>query len=228
MNRILLLCLVIVVAAATGYTTKKALAPIIAVRLEYVSLEKSLWQYLSQPTKNDEAKQLKKVFETHRNVVNSNFTSEFDFDPMKYSILVNHYEWTDLEENLVELDGLFMHFRGLVNLYLDGDYDKQAILELCNDALHENKDSIDIPDLIEKMHNVMVRQTLYYRAMLVRIQTLFFNILFSFVFFRDDSLLRDISILCISIRGRRYIFVNIYLSIDSVVANKNNIKPAPH
>lgn len=174
MNRIL--CLVLLVATGCGasvYTTKKALAPIIALRLEYVSLEKSLWQYLSEPAKNNEAKQLRKVFETHRNVVNGNFSR--DFDPMRYSILINHYEWTALETDLLELDGTFKHFRGLVNRYLDGDYDKQAILDLCNDALHENENSINIPDVIEKMHNTMVRQTLYYRAMLVRISTFIFH-----------------------------------------------------
>lgn len=167
MNKILCLVgLLLAVACGATATTKKTLAPIIVLRLEYVSLEKSLWQYLSEPEKHDESKQLKKVFETHRNVVNSNFSR--DFDPIKYSILVNHFEWSNLEVDLVELDGLFKHFRGFINRYLDGDYDKQAILDLSNDALHENENSINIPDVIEKMHNVMVRQTLYYRAMLVR------------------------------------------------------------
>lgn len=167
-----LLCLVLLAAASVAFSTKKTLAPIIALRLEYVSLEKSLWQYLGEPAKNDEAKQLRKVFETHRNVVNSNFSR--DFDPTRYSILVNHYEWNGLEVDLQELDGLFKYFRGFINRYLDGDYDKQAILDLCNDALHENKKSVNIPDVIERIHNVMVRQTLYYRAMMVRIQTFCF------------------------------------------------------
>ncbi|KAL5276193.1 hypothetical protein ACFFRR_001797 [Megaselia abdita] len=161
-----LLCLVLLATScgATVYTTKKALAPIIALRLEYVSLEKSLWQYLSEPTKNNEAKQLRKVFETHRNVVNGNFSG--DFDPIRYSILINHFEWNNLEVDLLELDGLFKEFRAFINRYLDGDYDKEAILDLCKDVLHENENSINIPDVIEKIHNAMVRQTLYYRAML--------------------------------------------------------------
>lgn len=168
----LFLCLVWLLVATSGassnpYLTKKTLAPIIALRLEYISLEKSLWQYLGEPKKNDEAKQLRKVFETHRNVVNANFSG--DFDPTKYSILVNHYEWNGLEADLLELDGLFKYFRGFINRYLDGVYDKQAILDLCNDALHENGNSINIPEIVEKMQNIMVRQTLYYRAMLVRI-----------------------------------------------------------
>lgn len=152
--------------SATAFTTKKSLAPIIALQLEYVSLEKSLWQYLSDP-KNGETKQLRKVFDTHRFMVNSNFTS--DFDPMKYSILINHYEWSTLETDVLELDGLFKYFRGFINRYLDGNYEQQAILDLCNDCLNENGQSFNIPDVIEKIFNVMIRQTLYYRAMLVSI-----------------------------------------------------------
>ncbi|KAL5276194.1 hypothetical protein ACFFRR_001798 [Megaselia abdita] len=155
---------------------KSEVVPAIALHLDYISLEKSLWDFLNHTqSKRSESSQLDKIFKAHSNVVSENYT--IDFELVKYSVLLNNHEWpnnvtedvnynvwSNTVETLVKFEGLFKYFRGFLNRYFEGEYDKQAILDLCRDVLDDNENSVNIPGVIDQIQRVMLK--LYHRAML--------------------------------------------------------------
>lgn len=157
---------------------KSEVVPTIALHLDYISLEKTLWDFLdsSSQSKHNESSQLYKIFEAHNNVVSENYTT--DFELMKYSVLLSNRDWTNnivedvnfqvwsnIVETLTKFEGLFKYFRGFLNRYFEGEYDKQSILDFCTDVLDANENSVNIPGVIDQIQSVMLK--LYHRAMLV-------------------------------------------------------------
>lgn len=157
---------------------KSEVVPVIALQLDYVSLEKSLWHFLNAQIKHNESSELYKIFEAHNAVVSENYTS--DLELLKYSVLlsnhnwpnnvtegVNYDVWSNTVETLTKYEGLFKYFRGFLNRFFEGEYEKQAILDFCRDVLDDNENSVNIPGTIDQIQRVMLK--LYHRAMLVRI-----------------------------------------------------------
>lgn len=174
----LLICFAILFIS-TSLTLAKdqgEVVPVIALHLDYISLEKSLWDFLNSPSKHNESTKLDKIFEAHNAVVGENYTS--DLELMKYSVLLNNHDWpnnvtegvnyavwSNTVETLIKFEGLFKYFRGFLNRYFENEYDKTAILDLCRDVLDDNENSVNIPGVIDQIQGVMLK--LYYRAMLV-------------------------------------------------------------
>ena len=81
-----------------------SLLPIDALRIEYINLEKALWQYLEKPGVSKEA-QMAKVYDSHRKFMQTQLPNQ-RFESNKFDIL-NHYEWSLLERDLLTIDGIY-------------------------------------------------------------------------------------------------------------------------
>lgn len=86
--------------------------PVDALRIEYMSLEQSLWQYLGKTanSQNNRETQLQKVYDSHRAFIHLPLMNR-RFDSKIYSNILHHYEWTLLEVKLTELNGLFDFYK---------------------------------------------------------------------------------------------------------------------
>ncbi|XP_075158797.1 uncharacterized protein LOC142232004 isoform X2 [Haematobia irritans] len=135
-----------------------------AVREEYLSLEKSLWQHLDRSTNNRNVdQQLRKILDSHRRFIEDHMQSKWQEG--KYEIL-NHYEWSLLEPDLMQIENLF----GVLENYLkshpsNNDVDETALMDITNNALHDDK-IFSMARIFKDIELIMVKQTMYYRAMM--------------------------------------------------------------
>lgn len=157
---------------------KSETVSVISLQFDYIALEKSLWVFLESPNnKHNESSKLDKIFETHNAIV-SEYYYGGDLELKKYSVLlsnrdwpnnvtedINYEIWMSTVDILTNFEGLFKYFRGFLSRYFEGEYDRQAILDLCRDALDDNVNSVNIPKTIGEIQRVMLK--LYHRAMLV-------------------------------------------------------------
>lgn len=129
---------------------------------EYVSIEKALWNYIAKPRITREA-QLKKVYDTHRTFSRDNLDRLFD--ESKYEI-IQHSEWLMLKTDLIYLNSIFEAFRMFLNSNpVDGEYNEQAALDLCDNVLR-NDTTFSIQKIFNQIELIMVKQAMYYRALL--------------------------------------------------------------
>ncbi|GBP12680.1 hypothetical protein EVAR_69758_1 [Eumeta japonica] len=85
-----------------------------AIRDQYFSLEKSLWQHLNRSHHNRNIEQqIRKIVDIHRNFINEHLNSTWALG--KYEIL-NHYEWSILERDLQQIETLFGAFMRILNV----------------------------------------------------------------------------------------------------------------
>lgn len=168
-----------------------------AMRTEYIALEKALWDYLEKTanSQNNKETQLRKIFDSHRDF-NGRPLMERTFEENRYKLL-NHYEWSLLERDLVYISKLYEAYKVLSprpeipsrlaqDLFLSlslsrkqevfvkqnnsAQLDELAVLDLAREVLRNDK-TISIPRILDEIERVMVQQTLYYRAMLVSSQS---------------------------------------------------------
>ncbi|XP_014085940.3 uncharacterized protein orion isoform X2 [Bactrocera oleae] len=133
-----------------------------AIRHEYIALQKSLWLYLDKegPSKSSE---LRKVYDSHRKFINDNFQSNFEVG--RYDIL-NHFEWSLLERDLLQIDRMFDYYQNFMNEHNNSaEVNERAILDICETVLR-NDNVFSMSRIFQELELVMVKQTLYYRAML--------------------------------------------------------------
>ncbi|XP_013108766.1 uncharacterized protein LOC106088028 isoform X2 [Stomoxys calcitrans] len=135
-----------------------------AAREEYLSLEKSLWQHLDRSTNNRNIdQQLRKIIDSHRRFVHEHMHSTWQAG--KYEIL-NHYEWSLLEPDLIQIENLF----GVLSTYLNehpknADIDEVALMDITQNALRDDK-IFSMARIFKDIELIMVKQTMYYRAMM--------------------------------------------------------------
>ncbi|KPU75110.1 uncharacterized protein Dana_GF20993, isoform C [Drosophila ananassae] len=138
-----------------------------AMRTEYIALEKALWDYLEKTanSQNNKETQLRKIFDSHRDF-NGRPLMERTFEENRYKLL-NHYEWSLLERDLVYISKLYEAYKEVfVKQNNSAQLDELAVLDLAREVLRNDK-TISIPRILDEIERVMVQQTLYYRAMLV-------------------------------------------------------------
>ncbi|XP_055914156.1 uncharacterized protein LOC129947566 isoform X2 [Eupeodes corollae] len=129
---------------------------------EYVFIEKALWKYIARPRITREA-QLKKVYDSHRNFARDNLQRTFDEN--RYEI-IQHSEWIMLKSDLVYLNSIFEAFRVFLNTHpINGEYNEQAALDLCDNVLR-NDSTFSIEKIFKQIELIMVKQAMYYRALL--------------------------------------------------------------
>ncbi|XP_015041040.1 uncharacterized protein orion isoform X2 [Drosophila pseudoobscura] len=133
-----------------------------ALRTEYVSLERDLWEYLKKTanSQNNKQTQLRKIFVSHRDF-NAKPFMEHTFGVQRYEIL-KHYEWSVLERELEHISQLFEEYKNtLAKQNNSGQLDESDILDLTQKVFRESNTA----RILQEIHRVMVQQTLYYRAM---------------------------------------------------------------
>uniref|UniRef100_A0ABK9ND08 Uncharacterized protein n=1 Tax=Glossina morsitans morsitans TaxID=37546 RepID=A0ABK9ND08_GLOMM len=147
-----------------GYEmARPPLSKIDAVREECISLEKSLWQHLNRISFNRSDEQLaRKVIDTHRLFINENMSSTWTEG--KYHIL-NHYEWSILERDLLLIESMFGFFMRFVNDHGNSvDLEERAIMDLAESVLRNDK-IFSMDRIFQDIELIMVKQALYYRAL---------------------------------------------------------------
>ncbi|KAI8124341.1 hypothetical protein CVS40_5407 [Lucilia cuprina] len=121
-----------------------------AIRDEYLSLEQSLWQHLqrSQNNRNTE-QQMRKIADTHRKFINENMNSTWSLG--KYELL-NHYEWSILERDLQQKNNV--------------EFARSQELDDLMDNILRNDRTFSMGRIFQDTELIMVKQTMYYRAMM--------------------------------------------------------------
>ncbi|BFG02405.1 uncharacterized protein DMAD_01914 [Drosophila madeirensis] len=159
---------VVLLALATlGGVVSEKRTPIMqvdALRTEYISLERDLWDYLKKTanSQNNKETQLRKIFVSHRDFNEKPFM-EHTFAVQRYEIL-KHYEWTILERELEHISQLFEEYKDTLskqNNNGQGQLDERDILDFAQTVFRESNTA----RILQEIHRVMVQQTLYYRAM---------------------------------------------------------------
>lgn len=136
-----------------------------AVRQEYLALEQSLWQHLDRSTNNRNAEQqLRKIIDSHRHFVHRHMQA--NWEEGKYEIL-NHYEWSLLERDLIQIDHLFGVFANYLRSHHNNvDLDERTLTDVAERVLRNDR-TFSIPRIFQDIDLIMVKQTMYYRAMMV-------------------------------------------------------------
>lgn len=140
-----------------------------AVREEYLSLEQSLWQHLDRSTNNRNAEQqLRKIIDSHRRFVHQHMQSTWEED--KYQIL-NHYEWSLLERDLMQIEHLFGVFHNYLRAQHNNveDIDEKSLMDVTENALRNDR-TFSMARIFQDIELIMVKQTMYYRAMMVSLK----------------------------------------------------------
>lgn len=169
---LLLLCLPRIEVASAA-SSSSSLMPrsnppieIDAVREQYLSLEQSLWQHLnrSQNIRNTE-QQMRKIIDSHRLFVNEHMNSSWSAG--KYEIL-NHYEWSILERDLQQIETLFGAFKRILNSQENSvELTRTHELEDLMENILRNDRTFSMGRIFQDIELIMVKQTMYYRAMMV-------------------------------------------------------------
>ncbi|XP_037934522.1 uncharacterized protein LOC119668915 isoform X2 [Teleopsis dalmanni] len=165
--RFILLCVIGIILTSYVPHTNATSFPTLKweeIRTEYIDLEKALWQYLNKSTTNgNKLSQIRKVFDSHNSFIKWHLQSLFE--PGEYNIL-NHYEWKLLERDLLEIDGIFGFFKDFMKRNENfTNLEERAVLDICDTALRNDK-VFSMSRIFQDIELVMVKQTLYYRAML--------------------------------------------------------------
>lgn len=131
-------------------------------RTRYLELEKYLWTTLAY---TNQLNGLKETFSEHRKFVSEYIDPIAQFMSNEGFIALNPiYEWNYLQQDLLVLNNLFEALRVPLDKYVD-DFDELALNDFTDTILHDER--FPVNGTLEQIENIMVKQALYYRAMLV-------------------------------------------------------------
>lgn len=131
-------------------------------RARYLELEQNLWNTLRY---TNQLNGLNTTFSEHRK-----FVADY-IDPIAQLIksdglitLNQIYEWNYLQQDLLVLNNLFEALRVPLDKYVN-DFDELALNDFTDTILNDER--FPVKGTLEQIENIMVKQALYYRAMLV-------------------------------------------------------------
>ncbi|XP_034119056.1 uncharacterized protein LOC117578045 isoform X2 [Drosophila albomicans] len=154
--------------AQASYVHRNPLLEVDALRNEYIALEKSLWEYLDNSPSNSQNNRdtlIKKIYSSHREFINRpQISRKFALD---YYKVLNHYEWTLLEMKLFQLSGIYddAYKDKLMSAPTSQNLEERAVLDLTDHVLRNDK-TFSMSQIFQEIEYMMVKQALYYRAML--------------------------------------------------------------
>ncbi|XP_017870065.1 PREDICTED: uncharacterized protein LOC108618522 isoform X2 [Drosophila arizonae] len=154
-------------AAQSAYMHRIPMTEVDALRIEYLSLERALWIYLNKTanSQNNKETQLRKVYDSHRNFINKRQMGR-EFASDKYKIM-HHFEWNQLEMKLAELNRIFDFYKNTLMKPVSSDgLEERAVLDLTEAVLRNDK-HYSMSQIFQTIEEYMVKQALYYRAMVV-------------------------------------------------------------
>lgn len=132
------------------------------IRNLYIQLENKSWSIVNNEI--DQKSILRYLFDGHRN-----FAQQYlkrNFIGSEFIILEPFYEWKLLEKDLMTINSLFETFRLLLDQHVDV-YDDLVNNDFAETVLTDKH--FPINDTMDQIENIMIKQSLYYRALQVRI-----------------------------------------------------------
>lgn len=142
-------------------------------RNHYVSLEATLWSLIERRDTRDA---LAAIFEMHHNftVAHLPLAVPGSGHSDAFIALDAIYEWKHLEQHLHGITNLFE----VVRLTLDDwatasrpdEFNELALTDLAETIQEDGASSFRVAKTMDDIENIMVKQSLYYRAMLVKIR----------------------------------------------------------
>lgn len=145
---------------------EKGITHIDLCRTKLLDMELNLWNTLDNM---DQLNGLKQIFNEYRNFVdnhlNTNGSAAIDAGN-GFIVLESIFEWKILDKDLGTVNNLFEVFRLSLQKYIV-HFDKLALNDLTETIL--NDEYFPVAKTLEQIENIMVKQGLYYKAMLVGI-----------------------------------------------------------
>lgn len=131
-------------------------------RAKYLDLELNLWNTIENV---DQLNALKQIFQNHREY-SQQYLSKKDIVPEgdEFIVLQRFYEYQLLQDDLQTIDNLYQVYEQLLEKYTNR-FDELAILDFADVILFDER--FPINKTLEQIENIMVKQALYYKVMLV-------------------------------------------------------------
>lgn len=136
---------------------QKGASEIDDARSAYIQLENASWAIVENDV--DRKHVLKYLFDGHRNFAAQHLKR--NFYGSEFIILEKFYEWKLLEKDLMTLNSLFETFRLLLDQHVDV-YDDLVNNDFAETVLTDKH--FPINETLDQIENIMVKQSLYYRA----------------------------------------------------------------
>lgn len=138
-------------------------------RSAYLLLEKELWPRVDQLDKPTAA--LRAIFEAHYHFAKDHLPlrPDMSIDSDAFIALDAIYEWKQLEQYLHGVINLFEVFRLTLTEWSASpdEFNELALTDLVESILEDGSGSFKVAKTMDNIENIMVKQSLYYRAMLV-------------------------------------------------------------
>ena len=154
------LLMIVCNAAAGGEVTT-----IDVYRAKYIKTEQDLWR--KTETIENKVDSLKLIFETHRNF-NAEFLNNASHlvDSNEFIVLDRLYEWKEVQRDLILINSIFDVFTTLLGKFKD-TFDELETNDFILTVIYDRDVAVD--KTLESIENIMVKQALYYKVMLVGI-----------------------------------------------------------
>lgn len=155
-------CLFLYFAVTTIIAHSHGATSVDVSRARYLEIEQNLWATLAY---TNQLNGLKQTFSEHRKFVTERIDPIAQLISSEGFIALNPiYEWNYLQQDLLVLNNLFEALRVPLDKYVD-DFDELALNDFTDTILHDER--FPVNGTLEQIENIMVKQALYYRAMLV-------------------------------------------------------------
>lgn len=155
-------CLFLIFAVTSIVAHSHGATSIDVSRARYLEIETNLWTTLGY---TNQLNGLKETFREHRKFVTEYVDPIMQFISNDGFIALNPiYEWNYLQQDLLVLNNLFEALRVPLDKYVD-DFDELALNDFTDTILHDER--FPVNGTLDQIENIMVKQALYYRAMLV-------------------------------------------------------------
>lgn len=159
--------LLVVAPFAASAARQKGILATDVERHAYVDLETALWSTIETFDKDDA---LNAILQAH-----NNFTRDFlpvslpgERDSNAFIVFEGIYEYKYLETYLRSLINLFEAYRKEIYAYAQArDRNERALTDMAETILTDGGQSFRVSKTMDEIENIMVKQSLYYRIMLV-------------------------------------------------------------
>lgn len=148
---------------------QKGITQIDIIRRTYLQVEAQLWNYIE--ANESPTVRLSEIFAQHRNFTDAYLPDAqlTNGDSNEFIVLNGLYEWKVIENDLRAMNNLFSVYRMTLDQYRNalGEFNEPALTDLVKTVLQDDSGPFKVRSTLDQIENVMVRQNLYYKAMLV-------------------------------------------------------------
>lgn len=135
------------------------------LRSNYYVVEKNLWEIVNSP--KPKANILEEIHQKNKEFYGNEILK--DFRENEFYQLNHFYDWKYLEVDLLTITNLFTEFKKIIERQLVGGFDQTVGTDLAETVLKDGR--WPVPELLDGIDNVMVKQGLYYKTQYVNLLT---------------------------------------------------------